>query len=848
MPKKKPETQDKLKTYREMRSAGATPEPMGGATHRPRMFVVQKHSATRLHYDFRLEYGGALWSWAVPRRPSYNPQDKRMAIRTEDHPVEYADFEGVIPKGNYGAGPVIVWDRGLWVPLDKSIDEALKRGVLHFELQGYKLRGIWMLVRTKGGSPKEWLMIKKKDAWAKPDDEENPPTETSVLSGLTIEELRDGKNLTAAAKRSLKRYKTKPGHVYARQVKLMLAKTADEAFTDKDWLFELKYDGYRLLAERSQDGAVFLRSRNGHDFTYLFPDIALAVKSLPYNGLVLDGEVVCLDADGRPDFGKLQKRAQLSRRPEIAKATVELPATLFVFDLLGFDGFDLRDLPLLKRKRLLEPLMPLAGPLRFAEHVAAQGEAMYAGVQEMGLEGIMAKRADSNYVGGRTGKWLKIPVARTGDFVVCGYTKPKGGRPGFGALHLGAFRNGDLVYTGRVGTGFSDRQLESLHAVLETRRVGTPRCKGKMPKSENHFWVTPDMVVEVEYKTVTADGSLRHPRFLRIRDDKSPEECLLESEGTGSPMAESEPPAEEPPMEKTVELSNLKKMFWPEDGYTKGDLLAYYEAVSPYLLQYLADRPLVLTRYPNGIHGKSFYQKHVPDFVPGWIRTESVWSGSSEREINYYICDDLETLMYIVNSGAIPLHMWHSRAVDIQHPDWCLIDLDPKDAPFKDVITLAKAAKQLCDEIGMPSYPKTTGSTGLHIMLPLGGQCTYEQSRMLGQLLSKVIESRHGDIATTARHIPSRKGKVYLDFLQNRHGQLMVTPYSVRPLPGAPVSAPLSWREVNARLTPQKFTIKNLPARLRRLKKDPNLEVLTEAPDLIGALEQLSNLIAETEA
>jgi bifunctional non-homologous end joining protein LigD len=622
---------------------------------------------------------------------------------------------------------------------------------------------------------------------------------------------------------------------------LMLAQTTEKPFTRKGWIFELKYDGYRILAARDEDGEGVLRSRNGHDLTKIYPEIARVMTALPYQDLVLDGELVVLDEAGRPTFGRLQKRAQLKRRMDIERATVTLPASFFAFDLLGFEGFDLRSLPLVKRKELLRKIVPSEGAVRYADHVAEQGEAMYAGVKDMSLEGIMAKKADAPYRGGRSAQWQKIKVDKTGDFVVCGYTAPQGGRNRFGALHLGVYENDQLVYTGRVGTGFSDAQLEEFGKILAKLRRKTPPCRGPVPRSGKHFWVKPELVVEVRYKTVTEDGHLRHPAFLRPRDDKGPRDCEREPTVVlDEPDLEME--KEDTGPERMVRLTNLEKVFWPQEGYTKGDLIEYYKTVSEWILPYLRNRPLVLTRYPNGIEGKNFYQKNAPDFIPGWVRTESIWSGSSEREIDYLVCDDEEMLVYIINSGAIPLHLWSSRIDSIQNPDWCILDLDPKGAPFPHVVKLARAIHKLCDDIGLPNFAKTSGSTGLHVLIPLGGQCTYEQSRTLGHLIARVIEKNHGDISTTARVIAARQGKVYLDFLQNRHGQLLVAPYCVRPLPGAPVSAPLDWREVNAKLEPQKFTMRNLRGRLKRKKTDPLLAVLTEKPDLVSALARLAKL------
>jgi bifunctional non-homologous end joining protein LigD len=847
----------RLDPYRAKRSAQRTPEPFGSEqSTRPRLFCVQKHAARRLHYDFRLEWGGTLWSWAVPKGPSPDPAVNRLAVQVEDHPVEYADFEGVIPSGNYGAGAVIVWDRGLWVPLDDP-DALAATGKLHFELHGYKLRGTWLLIRTRD---KEWLLRKKQDAWAT--NAADPYSEESVLSGLTLEELRDGHGRAADTRAALVRLGAPRRDIDPAALELTLAETAPAPFSAPEWIFELKYDGYRAVAARP-GGEPFLRSRNGNDFTPLFPEVARGLRALPYDGLVLDGEIVVTDAAGRPDFQRLQGRAQLRRPAEVDRAAVEQPATYFVFDLLGFEGYDLRGLPLVERKQLLQPLLPRAGPLRYADHVVEQGEAMFEHVRELGLEGILAKRADSAYVGRRTPHWLKIVVERSGDFVVCGMSAPRGSRAGFGALHLGVFENGVLVYAGRVGTGFDDTMLRRLRAELDPLVQPDPPLTGPVPAEAGDRWVRPERVAEVRYKEVTDEGLLRAPVFVRMRSDKRPEECVREPVArpatpptAAAPRAgfaaagrrrrdarsPATPPAAAaaPPAAREIHFSNLDKVFWPADGTTKGDLIDYYRRVSPWLLPYLRDRPLVLTRYPDGIEGKSFYQKNAPEFVPGWIRRVQVWSDSSEREIEYFVCDDEDALLYIVNMGAIPLHIWPSRADTLQNPDWCILDLDPKGAPFAHVVQLARSIHTLCDEIGLPSYVKTTGSTGLHILVPLGRQCTFEQSRQLGQLVSRLIEADHPDISTTRRNPAARGGRVYLDFLQNRHGQLLAAPYSVRPLPGAPVSAPLDWREVTPRLTPQKFHIRNLPQRLERMHEDPLRPLLVSRPDLIAALEALA--------
>lgn len=828
----------KLAEYRAKRSAGRTPEPFGGGDPGggTLQFVVQKHWASHLHYDFRLEWGGVLLSWAVPKGPSPDPADKRLAMQVEDHPLEYADFEGIIPEGNYGAGAVIVWDRGTWTPLN-DIDAGLTSGKLLFELHGFKLHGKWTLVKVKRG-PKEWLLIKERDGYVRAGEAAHLAQE-SVVSGLTVEELREGRNPAGELETALETSGAPSRSLRAGDVEVMLAETRKEPFNREGWLFEPKLDGYRIIAGK-QKGQVTLLSRNRNDLTATFPEVARAVSRLPVDSLVLDGEVVIPDQRGVPSFQALQKRGGLNRASDVARMARELPAQYYVFDLPAALGRDLRSLPLLERKRLLRRIIPPSGLLRYTEHFESDGELVYQQARQMGFEGIVAKRATSPYRNGRSGDWIKVRADHTGDFVVVGYTRPRGGRTGFGALQLAAWDGNRLVYVGRVGTGFSDAQLEQAGSLMEETSRPAPPCDNA-PADRTTTWVEPAAVVEVRYREWTDQGLLRHPVFLRFRPDKNPEECPLPPEPGAPASAPAPRPArtEPAPPVREVNFTNLDKVFWPEEGYTKGDLVDYYRRVAPALLPYLRDRPVVLTRFPDGIHGKSFFQKDAPAFAPSWVRTETIWSGGSERELRYFICNDLETLLYLANMGTIPLHVWASRLGSLEQPDWCILDLDPKEAPFIHVVRVAQALHRLCGEIGLPHYVKTSGSTGLHVLLPLGRQFTFDQCRSLGELLARVIVAELPEIATIVRRPGARGGKVYLDFLQNGHGKLLVAPYSVRPRPGATVSAPLDWREVNARLSIDRFTIRSMPQRLKRKRKDPLLPVLTEVPDVAGALEKL---------
>lgn len=827
--------EERLGAYRAKRSAERTPEPFGGEdVAGGGLFVVQKHAARRLHYDLRLEHRGVLMSWAVPAGISFDPAEKRFAAHTEDHPIEYAGFEGVIPDGEYGAGAMIVWDRGTmrWT---EDPDEGLAKGKLLFDLFGYKLTGQWTLVRMKGND-KEWLLIKHTDAWSRTADGETD--ERSVLSGSTIEDLAEGRTHRRDAVMEIVSGAPRRSGA-ASPTDLMLAKVADAPFTDPEWIFEIKYDGYRMVLVK--DGrSVNLRYRSGLDATAIFPDIASAVRRLPFDHLTIDGEVTVLDGDGKPSFSSLQKRGRLSNRHQIAIAAAQSPVTYFGFDLLEFEDLDLRDLPLTLRKKALGEVLGSLGPLRYADHVVERGEDMFAHVEGLGLEGIMAKHGTSRYVKGRSDNWLKVRADHTDQFAIVGFTAPKGSRTGLGSLHIAAVEGGGLVYAGRVGSGIRDDVIDDLMAALLPTVIDEPGIAGAPRTTASDTWVDPTLSCSVRYKEITRDGVLRQPVFLShgpLDIDDVLEIVDEDSDGHS-------PPAPSVFDVRTTEPTNTDKVFWPEEGYTKGDLIAYYEAVADHLLPYLEDRPLVLDRYPDGIRGKSFFQKNAPDFVPDWLRTE--WIGRDDDSgNNYFIVDDRESLRYIANLASIPLHVWASRLGTLDTPDWCILDLDPKEAPFADVVTVARTIHDVCRSMDLPSYPKTSGKTGLHVLIPMGARYDYDQQRLLGELIARVTESRTGAISTTARMPSQRAGKVYIDYLQNGRGKLLVAPYSVRPVAGATVSAPLRWSEVVPSLDIGRFTIRSMPKRIAAMKEDPLLAVLDEGPDILGGLRSLARDLSD---
>jgi bifunctional non-homologous end joining protein LigD len=884
-----------LTAYRRMRDPERTPEPFGGGPGTGgRLFVVQKHAARRLHYDLRLEMDGVLKSWAVPKGPSVHAEEKRLAVHVEDHPIEYGAFEGVIPAGNYGAGSVIVWDRG-WYRSAKPEDplSQLARGKLEVEIFGHKMRGRWTLARMSG-KDKEWLLLKKADGAAErpgaPELTERYPQ--SVISGLTVEEMADASGRRAAVRARLDALRAPAGEVIARRQPFTLATLAERPFSDPAWIFEMKYDGVRVLASRRGD-RVELYGRSGQDTTSRYPEIGRALRALPIDSFVIDGEIVALDDRGRPSFQRLQPRMAVTDPRESERLAAVRPAIGVFFDCLMLDGRDLRRLPLVDRKECLRLLVPSLGTVRYGDHVPETGEAFYEVASEQRLEGIVAKRARSPYSGARTRDWIKIKCQRRQEFVVGGYTDPQGSRGHFGALHLGLYDGPAaaprLVYVSKVGTGFDDARLESIWKQLQPLARATPPFEtGAIPAGRGHHWVEPRLVADVRFTDWTDDGGIRHPTFMGLRDDKKPTECRredpepageaeLEPElstapepktadraprstrrdqqkraevgglGGGAasapPQSEQDAPMASPPAPK-LKPTNVNKIFWPAEGYTKGDMIAYYERIAPLMLPYLRDRPLVLTRHPDGITGKSFYQKDAPDFAPDWVRTERIYSKDTERDIAYLVVDDLEMLRYVANSAALPIHVWASRVGSLEQPDWLVLDLDPKGAPFTDVVRVALSLRRILERLELPSAVKTSGATGLHILLPLGARYTYEQCRTFARLLAVMGVEAEPEISTVARPIRSRGGKVYIDFGQNGHGQTIVAPYSLRPLPGAPASCPLEWREVTPRLDPARFTLRTLPARFDE-RDDPLRPVLGEGIDMAAALARIEALHRE---
>ncbi len=610
----------------------------------------------------------------------------------------------------------------------------------------------------------------------------------------------------------------------ADDIELQLAEATTKAFTRDGWGFELKLDGFRVLVERI-DGKVRLLLRRGSEATRQFPEITEAFGSLPGGDFIIDGELVIQDAVGRPIFQKLLQRGRLTGAKEIDANLRANPAVYFAFDLLMADGEDLRRLPLRERKARLFARVKKADRLLPVEHIEREGEALLEAVKAQQLEGIVAKDLSAPYKGGRHNTWLKLALQHSADFAVVGYADD------WNTLYLGVWGGQQFHFAGAVGAGVNAKTLGAKRKQqLEADVVAEPQFAGDVSDKKDAIWVTPKLVVEARYKNWPEQHSVREPVFLRWRDDKEPAECPF-------PTAGHVPAAVEPAHAK---ISNVNKVLFPDDGITKGELVEYYQRVSKWLLPYLKDRPLMMTRYPDGIRGKNFFQKSAPLKSPDFVRTVRMRNEEEKRDIEQIVCDDVRTLEWCANLATLPLHLMAGRVGSLERADWCVIDFDPKGAPFEDVIELALALHERCEKAGLPNYAKTSGSSGLHVMIPLAGQLEHEASKQLAEVLAALLVQDFPKLATTERVMKKRESKIYVDAYQNGPGRLIASPFCVRALPTAPVSMPLSWSEVTSGLTPRQFTIKNAISRLEKLG-DPMAPLLTEKVSLEAALAALVN-------
>lgn len=826
-----------ISTYKKKRKFAQTPEPDSGKK-RPGSalrFVIQRHDARNLHYDLRLEMEGVLKSWAVPKGPSMVAGEKRLAIMVEDHPLDYKDFFGIIPEGNYGAGTMDIWDEGTYSTYEEEEDPEkvllaqLKKGDLKFALKGKQLRGKFALVRMKN-TENQWLLLKKDDEFALKDFDVEKVKPLKLSPRLQPKEKKD-------QQRAAKPEKTTERKFPEGAPKPMLAKLSQKIIDHPRWIYEVKYDGYRMISTIDR-GRVGLWSRNGNSFNSKYDVLARELKEIR-DQVILDGEVVIENKKGISDFQLLQNY-NTNRHGELK---------YYVFDMLYLNGEDITGLPLMQRKELLDIFFKKYQfqNVFLTEYQIGEGAEYFKKLASMGYEGVIAKGPEGTYLPGRRAEsWLKVKANLMQEAVICGYTLPQKGRKYFGSLILGVFEGKDLKYIGNVGTGFNDASLKELHGKLEKMKaVGSPfdpepnmgYAKGKA------VWVRPKLVCNVKFSEWSQEGRLRHPVFMGLRTDKSPEEVVRED--LAAEVSKKDMPAEMTITigRRKVKCTNLNKVYWPEDGYTKGDLINYYLGISKYMLPYLKNRPQSLNRHPNGIHGKSFYQKNMDlGQLPSWVETARIDSKSRRSHIDYLICNDAATLIFMANLGCIEINPWHSTIQQPEKPTYMMLDLDPGDISFVEVVNTALVVKEICDEIKIPCYCKTSGATGLHIHIPLGDQYNYGQVKTFAEILAVMTHHRLPDVTSVERSTSKRKDLIYVDFLQNRRGQTLAAPYSVRPRPGANVSAPLNWEEVNHELHPQMFTIKNM---LQRLEKVGDLwsPVLKEGINLgktIRAMEKLS--------
>ncbi|HUB78391.1 MAG TPA: DNA ligase D [Bryobacteraceae bacterium] len=868
-----------LEEYAAKRRFEKTPEPAPSADESkfPRnYFCVQRHDATRLHYDFRLEIDGVLKSWAVPKGPTLDPGEKHFAAHVEDHPIEYGDFEGNIPKGNYGAGSVMLWDRGTFTLLgDAAGLEQIARGDLKFQLHGEKLKGDFALVHMKGrGKGNDWLILKKRDQHAVPGWDVEAHA-YSVLSGRTQAEIagnlpaRQTKRETAgdtervwatspparrgskapaaptpaAPATAPKKIKldlaaikgARPGEMPA-AIEPMLATLVDQPPRGEQWLFEIKWDGVRAIVFLDRE-EVRISSRSGIRCERQYPELAVLPHQIAGTTAVLDGEIAVLDEKGVSRFHLIQPRISNTDPNSIAHLSRSMPVVFFAFDLLYLDGYDLRGAALSKRRELLDSVVSSGGVLRISDVFPGAGAELLEAARGIGLEGVVAKHASSTYESRRSREWLKIKIVGEQEFVIGGFTAPQGDRDHFGALVLGFYDGGELQWVGNVGTGFDQKLLASLFAKLKPLIV--EKCPfAERPKPDKGMtWVKPELVCQVKFSNWTQDHRLRAPVFLGLRNDvKAPEVAREEPEGSRKELLDDVREASLRIGAHTLKFTNLKKVFYPDEGYTKRDVLNYYDGVADLILPHLKDRPLSLKRYPNGIKGEYFFQKDAAESFASWLRTERI------DDIHYVFAEDRASLLYLVNLGCIDHNPWMSRSPSLDNPDFILIDLDPQECTYDQIVDAALLVKKVLDRIGLVGYPKTTGGDGMHVYIPVEPIYSYEETRTFADLISRLTIAENPGLFTTPRAVAKRqKNRVYFDYLQNGRSKTIAAPYVLRAYPGAPVATPLEWSEVRHGLLPTQFNIANALDRFaaRGDLFAGVLEAPQELHDAFGKIERL---------
>jgi bifunctional non-homologous end joining protein LigD len=862
---------DSLHEYRRKRPKGASPEPRGGTpTTGHNSFVIQRHDATRLHYDFRLEMNGVLKSWAVPKGPSLDPSVKRLAIHVEDHPLDYGGFEGAIPEGNYGAGEVILWDKGTYTTEGSlSAEEQLRKGDLKIVLHGQKLNGSFVLVKLKNSSKQnEWLLIKHRDEYVRTDWDIEEYGQ-SVKSGKLPGPPRHGHRKDAAAFSSgvqnLTNARKSPMPAEG-SLHPALASLSEKPFSSDDWLFEIKWDGIRALAAIA-DGTTKLVARSARSISFEYPEFRDLAKYIRARTAVLDGEIVVLDDQGRSSFQRLQGRFGVENPSE--KLQAQLPVTYYFFDVLYCDGYDVRRSPLIERKQLLQKLVITNERVRISDHQIGNGRELFEAAISNGLEGLVAKRMSSPYPEDRTSNWLKLKSVKEVDAVVGGWTDPRGGRQYFGSLLVGLYEKSALRFVGGVGTGFPNALERELFEKLQ--QIPAKKCPfAPIPQTrERAHWVQPKLVARVGYAEWTSDHHLRQPRFLGLQPDRDPRESTFAKETRTSAVAPDPPKTAKPAPSATVKtsksapaqsatvktrkstsaqsaapiikaleqrqqeqvraeidgrevtLTHLNKVYFPKAGFTKRDVLLYYATVSPYLLPFLKHRPLVLHRYPNGIAGGAFYQKEAGEYIPEWIRTVAIFSETKKRNVSYFLIDDLASLLYLSNLGCIEHNPFSAREDDLDQPDYMFVDLDPTEGtPFSRVVLAARVIGEVLQRAGLEFFTKTSGASGLHMYIPIARKYGFDQVRALLEIITQLAVDREKGLLTRIHRVHDRpKKSIFVDVRQNAHGQSLASVFSVRPREGAPVSTPLAWSELKPDLKPEMWNIRTVLADLPRRSK-----------------------------
>lgn len=823
---------EKLEEYRRKRDFERTREPAGGADKESvtgNLYVMHKHAASHDHFDLRLEQDGVLRSWALPKGPSLEPGEKRLAVEVEDHPLEYGEFEGVIPEKSYGGGTVMLWDRGTWQLKGKP-----KPDRIDIELDGERLKGSWTLTRMSGKRQdkhgRNWLMIKRHDDQSCMDASLTVDLDESIVSGRSMGEIADDRDDTWGADTP---EVPDPGDLdgarkarLPKELKPQLATLAREVPTQGKWIHEIKLDGYRLLA-RIEKGDVRLITRNGKDWTQRFAGIARALEALPVDSALLDGEVVAMGKDGISRFGELQEALSSGRTSALVYQ---------LFDLPYLAGYDLAGVPLLQRKRTLAALLEAAGmesgtgTIRYSDHLDAQGEAFHARACQMGLEGIICKRADSRYQQKRSRDWLKVKCVSHEEFVVGGYTEPSGSRSGFGSLLMGAYGKQGLIYAGRVGTGFSHRLLERLSATLQELKVKRSPFHDSVPDSRAVHWVRPELVIEVEFTERTRDGRLRHPAFRGLREDRNPEEIRMTptkemaAEGTSTQDQTPNKPAARKRKDETsllgVRLTSPDRVLFPEQGLTKLDLARFYEQIHEWVLPHLARRPLSLVRCPQGRNDECFFQKHprsaIPDSVPRIDVPEK--KGSAE----YVYVESAADLIGLVQAGALEIHPWGSRIDHLEQPDGLVFDLDPDEGiAWQEILRVAGTLRERLESLGLTPFLRTTGGKGLHLVVPIEPSAEWDRAKAFAKGVAEAHAKDDPQRLTTNMSKAKREGRIFIDYLRNGRGATAVASYTVRARQNAPVAVPIRWDELNAALRADRYNVQNLRRRLAALREDP---------------------------